>query len=71
MTPQQLEKSIGSFTKRIGQHQGFLKNPQSHVPNWNQLTPQHQQSLIQHWRGDISRLEAYRDIAEAALKGAL
>ena len=71
MTPQQLEKSIGSFSGRISQHQGFLRNPQSHVPNWSQLTPQHQQNLIHHWTNDISRHEAYRDIAEAVLRGAL
>jgi len=71
MTPQQLEKFIGSFSGRISQHQGFLRNPQSHVPNWSQLTPQHQQNLIHHWTNDISRHEAYRDIAEAVLRGAL
>ncbi len=71
MTPQQLRSSIQSFTENIAKHQGFLKNPQAHVPNWNQLSPQHQQSLIHHWRTDIARAEAYRDIAEAILGGTL
>ena len=69
MTPQQLQKSVGSFTENIAKHQGYLKNPQSHVPNWNQLSPQHQQNLIHHWNNDIARAEGYRDIAEGVLGG--
>jgi RHS repeat-associated protein len=41
MNPQQLQKSITSFTDNIAKHQGYLKNPQSHVPNWSQLSQQH------------------------------
>jgi hypothetical protein len=69
MTRQQLQSSAMAFTENIAKHQGFLKNPQAHVPNWNQLSRQHQQNLIHHWKSDIARAEAYRDIAEAVLGG--
>jgi RHS repeat-associated protein len=71
MTPPQLQRSVMSFTETITKHQRYLTNPQSHVPNWNQLTPQHQQSLIYHWNNDIARAQAYRDIAEGVLRGIL
>jgi hypothetical protein len=70
-TPQQLKKSVTSFTGSIARHQEVLKNPQLKVANWNQLTPTHQRSLIHHWNNDISRVLAYRDIAEGVLKGIL
>jgi filamentous hemagglutinin len=69
MTPKQLQSSTRSFAENIAKHQGYLKNPQSHVPNWNQLSPQHQRKLINHWNSDIARAEAYRDIAEGILGG--
>jgi hypothetical protein len=69
MNPQQLQKSVSSFTENIAKHQGYLKNPQSHVPNWTQLSPQHQQNLIHHWNNDIARAQGYRDIAEGVLGG--
>jgi len=67
--PASLQKSVTSFTETIAEHQGFLKNPQSHVLKWNQLSPQHQQNLISHWNNDIARAGAYRDIAEGVLRG--
>ena len=38
--------------------------------HWNQLSPQHQQNLINHWNNDIARAQAYRAIAEGVLGGA-
>jgi RHS repeat-associated protein len=70
MTPQQLQNSVKSFTENIAKHQGYIKNPLSKVPNWNQLSPQHQQNLINHWNNDIARAQAYRAIAEGVLGGA-
>jgi filamentous hemagglutinin len=70
MTPQQLQSSVKSFTENIAKHQGYIKNPQSKVPNWNQLSAQHQQNLINHWNNDIARAQAYRAIAEGVLGGA-
>jgi hypothetical protein len=69
MNPQQLQRSIRSFDDNIAEHQAYLRNPQSHVPNWSQLSQQHQQNLIHHWNADIARAEKYRAIAEGVLKG--
>jgi hypothetical protein len=33
---------------------GYVDNPLIHVPDWNKLSPQHQQGLIRHWEKEIS-----------------
>ena len=46
-------KAMRSLEKSIAEHEGFLENPASHVENWEDLRPQHQQSLMRHWRDEI------------------
>lgn len=67
LTDEQLEKAINSHANQAAKHQSYLNGPVSHVPNWESLSAQHQENLTLHWRQDISRHEAYSDIAEAIL----
>lgn len=48
-----LEKGIRTLEKRIQEHEGYLEDPRTHVPDWDDLTEHHQASLIQHWRKEI------------------
>ncbi len=67
-----LEKAIGKHEKQIAEHKSYLNDPvkrQEHVPDWDKLSPQHQENLLHHWQQDINRHEAYKAIAEGVLKG--
>ena len=64
----QLEKAINTHSKRIAEHELFIRDPKSHVPNWESLSPKHQNNLIYHWQQDILRHSAYKAIAEAILE---
>ena len=68
-TPDQLGKTINSFDKQIAKHEGFIANPTSHVPNFNELSTKHQGNLIHHWGQDIKRHQELKSIAEDVLKG--
>ena len=67
-----LEKAISKHEKQIAEHQEYLTDPvkrKEHVPNWDNLSPQHQENLMHHWQQDVNRHEAYKSIAEGVLKG--
>ena len=48
-----LRKGIRSLQKKIAIHEGYLKNPTSHVPDWDNLRDSQKQSLLNHWRKEI------------------
>ena len=52
-TAGELGRAVRSLESRAKLHEGWLRDPASHVKNWNELRPQHQQSLIKHWKGEI------------------
>ncbi|KGQ03829.1 hypothetical protein BBAD15_g10933 [Beauveria bassiana D1-5] len=67
-----LEKAISKHEKQIAEHQGYLNDPAKrleHVPDWENLSPQHQENLLHHWQQDVNRHESYKAIAEGILKG--
>lgn len=67
-----LEKAISKHDKQIAEHQGYLNDPVKrleHVPDWENLSSQHQENLLHHWQQDVNRHEAYKSIAEGILKG--
>ena len=49
----ELRNARRSLTENIAEHEGFLRNPSSHVKNFAELRPQHQESLLRHWRNEI------------------
>ncbi len=63
-----LQKSVGSFSKLIEQHQSWIKDPSSKVANWSELSPQHQQNLLHHWGQDVQRAQAYKEMAERVVQ---
>ena len=65
---QQLEKAINSQLKQMKKHEEYINDPSLHVPDWKNLTPEHQESLIYHWKNDIQRHDAYFKIAEEILR---
>ena len=68
-TPEQLQKTINSFDKNIAKHEGWIANPESKVPNFSQLRPEHQENLIHHWQQDVSRHQELKSIAQDVLGG--
>lgn len=52
-----LKKGIRTFEQRILEHEGYLKNPRSHVGNWDSLTETHQEALKRHWRKEIRNFQ--------------
>lgn len=48
-----LRKGIRTFEIRIQEHERYLRNPASHVENWESLPKQHQEALLKHWRKEI------------------
>jgi len=49
----EIAKAKRSLAGRIDEHEGFLRDPSSHVDSWDSLRPEHQQSLLDHWRTEI------------------
>ena len=49
----QIGRAARSLERHAAKHEGYLRDPSSRVRNWNDLTPQHQQSLIEGWKTEI------------------
>lgn len=49
----ELGRASRSLERHAAKHEGYLRDPSSKVKNWNDLTPQHQQSVIQGWKTEI------------------
>jgi hypothetical protein len=63
-TAPELRSAVRSLQKGIRKHEGYLRDPSSHVRNWSELRPQHQQSLIRHWRTEIQSAREQIQIIE-------
>jgi len=48
-----LKRSIRKLTKRIDEHEGYIKNPYTHVPEWDEYSVLRQEGLKKHWRKEI------------------
>lgn len=48
-----LKRSIRNFKKQIALHEGYLKDPYEHVPNWDELPELRRQGLQKHWKKEI------------------
>lgn len=44
----------------------FIKRKE-HVPNWEELSKQHQDNLLHHWKKDIERHKDYMEIKKGVL----
>ncbi len=55
-SPKEINKAINSLqagNRGINVHLDKVANPSKYVPNWNTLSPSHQQSLINGWQKEI------------------
>lgn len=50
----ELRRSIRSLEARAAEHERFLRDPLSGAERWSQLTPQHQASILEGWRTEIT-----------------
>ena len=48
-----LKRAIRKYEKRIMEHEGYLKNPEEHCPDWNDKLPCEQEGLKRHWEKEI------------------
>ena len=48
-----LKKGLRSFQKRIEEHINKINDPNSHVPELNNLKPREQNGLTKHWKKEI------------------
>ena len=66
-TPKQLQKSIKSFDKLIADHQSWIADPTSKIPNFNSFSAEHQKNILHHWSEDAKRAQDLKDIAQDVL----
>ena len=48
-----LKRAIRNLTKRIDEHEEYIRNPYPHIPNWDDYPIQQQEGLKRHWRKEI------------------
>ena len=48
-----LKRSIRNLTKRIKEHEEYIKNPYTHVPEWDKYSVFRQEGLKKHWTKEI------------------
>ena len=69
-TPAEIQNGIASIEKRIAEHQSWIANPQSKIPNFGSLDPRQQAALINSkWPSDIARQQEQLDILRGLLGG--
>lgn len=52
-----LRRGIRTFEQRVREHEAYLENPRSHVPDWDSLTETHREALRRHWRKEIRNFQ--------------
>ena len=67
-TPAQINKAIRSYLQKISVHLDKIANPSKYIPNWSQLRPQHQHSLLRGWQIEITDAREQVEILQAILK---
>lgn len=56
-TVQSLRKGIRSLEKNIKKHEGYIKNPLPHCPEWEDYPTNRKKGLIRHWEKEIYNSE--------------
>jgi len=68
--PNEIRKAINSLqsgNRGINVHLDKIANPNKYVPNWNTLSPSHQQNLINGWQMEIMNNSEQIEILRALL----
>ena len=63
-----LKKGIRTYGKRISDHEGYIKNPITHVEEWNELPQNRKEGLIRHWQKEIKNFKQAIQDREDELK---
>lgn len=63
-----LKKGIQSLREEIYTHEGYIKNPQIHVADWDELPLLEQEGLLKHWNKEIRNFNASIDERVKELK---
>jgi RHS repeat-associated protein len=61
-------KGINSLGKQIAKHEDKIANPSKYEKNWNKLSKEEQQGLINKWQKDIQRQKEQKEILEQLKK---
>jgi hypothetical protein len=68
LNDEQLEKSLRSYKKNVEAHKGYIRDPKSKAPDWDQFEPDRKPGLIEKWRKDMKRAEIYEYFAQQELR---
>jgi len=49
-----LKRAMRKYDAKISLHEDKIQNPESHIPNWNQLDSRQQEGLKKHWQKEIN-----------------
>lgn len=52
-----LRRAMRKYEKRIEEHKGYINDPQTHCPSWNNLSDNQRSGLIRHWEKEIKNFE--------------
>jgi hypothetical protein len=65
----EIERGIRSLEAQITEHQGYIADPRSKIPNWDQLDSRQQIALVEKkWPGDMTRQSEQKAILEGIFR---
>ncbi len=63
----EIEKALRSYEKVVEEHKDKILNPQKYIANWQSLSYQRQQAILNGWLDDIIRNQELADIMRGIL----
>lgn len=63
-----LKRGIKTLRERISKHEGYIKNPKAHCPDWDELDVRRREGLIRHWKKEINNFQESITEREAELR---
>lgn len=63
-----LKRGIKTLRERISKHEGYIKNPKAHCPDWDELDARRREGLIRHWKKEINNFQESITEREAELR---
>ena len=67
LTDAQLTRADSSFQAQIEAHEAKIADPAGYAESWNEMSPQAQQGLINHWGKEINNFSDQRSIVQEIL----
>ena len=52
-----LIRAMRKYEKRIEEHEGYIRDPKSHCPDWDSFDERQKAGLIKHWNKEISNFK--------------